>query len=550
MPPSFSPPQITPRVRILLNLLSAAVVLRLLRLDDLSLWADEGVTWWNATHGSWKDAVFAESNHPPVWWLVTRAWAGTDVHGESALRMPAAVLGALSVWLTFFLARRLFDPAHVPARGGFTGLGASPDRAAPLWAAGLAAASGFQLEVSQEARMYAALLAESLGLSLLYLRWLDRGGRAVLVGYAALAAISLHTHYFALWPILAHAVHAWLVTRAERRAGRPFSARPLLVAQGVAGLLFVPWFLHLASGYRGIATGSYDPFGRLLHALWRMGVGPGLVPLDRPRVDAGPAAVFAQSWPVIVTTALLWGVPIALGVRSLRRDRGAFSFLLASIVVPLAGVLLVFPKFPLIHEKYLCFLAPLLLLVAIAGARGARTGLRAGLTVGLIVLTVASLVGYHATFVPEVRDVLNQGHAYGKENWRYAHAWVSRQHQEGDVVLVHAPFLGKTWDFYEHDERVPATPVPPADLRSDRALSGEELLERVPAIRGATHVYVVLSHEETDLRDHYADAARRAAEIAWGKGKASVREVDDPRTVRALSLQWGIRIFVVERTEG
>src|SRR5204862_436894 len=83
-----------PRVRVMINVLSAAVVLRLLRIDDLSLWADEGVTWWNATHGTWGDAVFAESNHPPVWWLVTRAWVGHHPHGEAALRMPAAILGA------------------------------------------------------------------------------------------------------------------------------------------------------------------------------------------------------------------------------------------------------------------------------------------------------------------------------------------------------------------------------------------------------------------------------------------------------------------------
>ena len=540
MLPSFQPPQITPRVRVLINVLSAAVVLRLLRLDDLSLWADEGVTWWNATHGSWRDAVFAESNHPPVWWLVTRAWAGTQVHGEFALRMPAAVLGALSVWLTFFLARRLFDPAHVPARGGFTGL----DPAAPLWAAGLAAASGFQLEVSQEARMYAALLAESLGLSLLYLRWLDRGGRGALAGYAALAALALHTHYFAIWPIAAHAAHALLVARAERRAGKPFSPRPLFVAQAVAGLLFLPWFVHLASGYRGIAAGGYDPFGRLLHALWRMGVGPGVVPLDRPRVDAGPAAVFAESWPVIVSTALLWGAPIALGVRALRRDRGAAAFLLTSIVVPIAGVLAVFVKFPLIHEKYLCFLAPLLLMVALAGARGARTGLRAALTVGLLVLTVASLVGYHAGFVPEVRETLNQGHVYGKEQWREAHRWIAEQRRADDVVLIHAPFLAKTWDFYDPAATAPATPIPPADLPSDRALTADELLERVPRIRAARRIFVVLSHEETEPREQVLDAAFAAALRAWeGAGVHRSAAI-------TLPLQWGIRIFLVERTEG
>jgi hypothetical protein len=537
--PTFTPPQITPRVRVLLNLLSAAVVLRLLRLDDLSLWADEGVTWWNATHGSLKDAIFAESNHPPVWWVVTRIWVGTHPGGEISLRMPAAILGAVSVWMTFFLARRLFDPAWAPSRGGFVGT----DRTAPLWAAGFAAGSGFLLEVSQEARMYAALLAEALGLSLLYLRWLDRGERWTLVAYAALAALALYTQYFAVWPILAHAAHALYVTRVERRAGRTFSPRPLLVAQAAAALLFLPWFLHMAAAYRGISTGTYDPFGRLLHALWRMGVGPGLVPLDRPRVEAGPAAVFRESWPVIVATAVLWLVPIVAGVRALRRDRGAFSFLIASVAIPIACVLLVFPKFPLIHEKYLVFLAPPLGLLAVAGARLARPGVRAALLAGLVVLTVASLVGYHAGFVPDVRDTLNQGHVYGKEQWREAHEWVKSKRQAGDVVLIHAPFLVKTWDFYDQARTAPATPVPPADLESDRALSADELLERVPEIRSAQRIFVVLSHEETSPRDAYVNAAFEAAVKTWGG--AVHRDL-----ALSLPLQWGIRVFVLERGDG
>src|SRR5262245_53409745 len=277
-PPVIAPPTLSGRTRILLNTLAVAVVLRVLHLGVLSLWVDEGVTWWNATKGSWRDTFFAESNHPPVWWLVTRASLALFPGDEFALRAPATVCGVLAVLLAYRLSLRLSDAARVPTRGGFVG----GDGKTAVWVAVLAATNAFWIEYSQEARMYAALLAESLGLSLLYLRWLDRGSAPggwknaqwTLVAYAVLASLALHTNYFAIWPIAGHAVHAAWVAWSSWTTGPAVSIRPLLAAQAAAGLSFVPWFLHMASAYRGISPGQYEPFGRLAHALWRMGTGP------------------------------------------------------------------------------------------------------------------------------------------------------------------------------------------------------------------------------------------------------------------------------------
>jgi hypothetical protein len=531
------PPTISPGARVLLNLLSAALVLRLLHLDDHSLWADEGVTWWNATHGSALDAATAESNHPPAWWLATRAWVARFGDSEASLRMPAAILGFVSVFLAWLLARRVLDPARVPSRGGFQGV----DARAPLWVAGLAAVSAFWIEYAQEARMYAAVLAESLGLSLLYLRWLDRGGRWTLVAYALLAALAVHTHYFAVWPVVAHAAHAFLVARSTRGTASPVRILPLLAAQAAAGLLFVPWLVHMLGSYRGISPGVYEPFGRLAHALWRMGTGPALVVLDRARVEAGPTAVLAEEWPTVAATGLLWGVPIALGLKALARDRGLRAFVLASVLVPLALVLLAFPKFPLVHEKYLIYLAPFLLLLAVLGARSASGALRGMLLGGLVVLHAAGLVAYHFTEAEPVRRVLSSGHAYGKEQWREAHVFVARNASPDDVVLVHAPFLHETWDYYVAQRRglAPASPLPPLDVESDRLLAPEEVLVRYPALADARRAVLATSHEATEGRDDWIRVLTEALGKAWG-GFPNVKVETFPR-------QWGIRVVFFER---
>jgi mannosyltransferase len=523
-PPNFSGAQ-----RVLLNTLTAALVLRLLHLPDLSLWADEGVTWWNATQGSLRDAVFAEANHPPVWWLVTRGWLALFPGREAALRLPAVLLGVVSVGLTYLLARRLSDPERTPARGGFLG----SDGRTALWVAIFAATNPFWIEYAQEARMYSALLAESLGLSLLYLRWLDGGRRGTLVAYGALATLALYTHYFAVWPIAAHAAHALWLARVSRHDAAPLRPLPLLVAQTAAGVAFVPWVVVLALGYRGISPGQFEPFGRLAHALWRMGTGPGLVALDRPRVEAGPAAVFAQQPVVAILSALAWLVPIVFGARTIARDRGGRAFVATSVLVPLGLVLLACVRWPLVHEKYLIFLAPFLLYLAVLGARSAPGLARPVLFGGLVALHVAGLLAY---FAPEagVCRVLNGGHPYGKEQWREVHAWVAHRAVPGDLVLVHAPFLHMTWDFYDQDQPLPAAPIPPLDLPCDRLLSPDEIRRAFPTLTTAKSVFVVLSHEATDRRDDYRDAVGEAVSAAWG-GLSGIQAEEFPR-------QWGIRV--------
>jgi hypothetical protein len=529
MPPT-PPFTFTGRTRILVNVLLAALVLRLLNLSEHSLWLDEGVTWWNATRASWRDTIYAEVNHPPGWWILTRAWITAFPGGETALRMPAALLGALSVPLAWLLARRLADPTRVPLRGGITG----SDPSIPLWVAGLAAANPFWIQYAQEARMYAALLAASLGLSVLYLRWLDVGGRRTLVLYGLLAAAALYLHYYAAWPIAAHAAHALWLWRRQRGGARPFDPRPLWIAQAAAWVLFLPWFVHLLRASPAVAPLAHDPFVRLAHSLWRMGVGPALLVLDASRAAADPMEVAREEAPLIALTSLAWFVPMAFGVRALWRDAGGRAFVLLSVLVPTGLVLLAAVRWNLVDDRYLIFLAPFLLYLAVLGARTAPRALRPVLLGGLVLLHAAGLFAYHLGDTP-LGARLAAGPPYGKEQWRAAHRLVASQARAGDVVLLHARFTRAVWGFYAKDDLVPATPVPPAGLPLGAALSADELLERVPALATAQQVFLVLSHESTTDPGHYRDVLAEALQEAW-HGQGPFEFTDFPR-------QWGVRVL-------
>ena len=558
------------QLRVLLNLVLAGALLRALGLGVHSLWLDEGATWsWAARENWWgpDGTILAEANHPPVWWIITRGWMemfGSDT--ETALRAPAAICGILTIPFAWLLGRRLLDPTQRPSRGGFD---RTPDHGEgatqALWFAGFVAVSTYFTEYSQEARMYALLILEGIGLSLLYLRWLDKNDKLSLVGYALVAALALYTQYFALWIICGHGAHAlWLWHRGRKEGTDAFNPVPFVLACVTAGLLFIPWFMHLVSNYESISTGEpYEPFSRLFYVLWRIGIGPGMVVVDRPRLEEGQAAVFEEEWMIVAVSSLLWFAPVIAGALRLRKMPGVSSFVVCNLLVPIALVLLVFVKFQLIHERYLVFLGAWLWFVATVGAVGAQGLKRILLIGGLVVLTVASLFTYHAVtaiLVPEgpeqtLGDVkvasryrmapedstryLNHGHPFGKEPWRQAQAFVDEHAKSQDLVVLYPWYIHLVWDYYERDKR--------ESVRLPRhAMTVDELAPLLTEkLKKRTRVFLVLAHEETDDPNHTFRELQKLIVRVWvedGGGR-----VDAPVRPILFDTSWGVRVAVFNR---
>ena len=149
--------------------------------------------------------------HPPTYFLALLAW--TKVFGASlvSLRMPSALLGALSVLLTFRVARR---EARAPIA---------------LLAAALLALNGHHLYWSQMARMYVPAAFLALASTLFYLRLHERGGRrGDQLGFLATTTLALWTQLYA-WPFLFAQMVAGLLRAARERAA-PVALRSQLFA--------------------------------------------------------------------------------------------------------------------------------------------------------------------------------------------------------------------------------------------------------------------------------------------------------------------------------
>lgn len=224
---------------LLLGLILLAWGLRLHHLDVQSLWYDEGVTAQVARLGVRELARWtADDIQPPLYYLIVGGWlrlldpwAGPLAY---VLRFVSAGFGLLLIPLLWAIGRRLWDE-----RAG-------------LLAAWVAAAAPLLVYYSQEARMYALLMA-LVGLAGLALirqsaGWGGSGRRSDWFVYGLAGLAALYTHYFAGFVLLALAIYWLLVWRRSGR-GRQ-SLRPFLLANLVILLGFLPWLPAMLNRFR------------------------------------------------------------------------------------------------------------------------------------------------------------------------------------------------------------------------------------------------------------------------------------------------------------
>jgi uncharacterized membrane protein len=182
-----------------------------------------------------------EPQHPPLYYVVARAWARVIGDSPAATRALPALIGVLCLPAMFWLARELFDDA----------------RAAWL-ATALLAVSPFFLLYAQEARQYSLWALLTLASSAALLRALRTGTTGDWAMYGLLLALSFYTFLLAALVAVGHAIYvllsvAWAprpcassgaTDAASRTGGAPVPREALLryfAASVVAGVLFLPW---------------------------------------------------------------------------------------------------------------------------------------------------------------------------------------------------------------------------------------------------------------------------------------------------------------------
>ncbi len=409
--------------------LALAFGLRVYGLGQQSLWSDEGasaaMTW--RTPAEILEAS-AGDIHPPLYYLLLRAWAEGAGRWEFGLRFLSVLAGVLTVALAARLGGRLFG---------------APGR---LVAGGFLAVSPLAVYYSQEARMYALLgMLGALGMNGL---WdLTAPGKAnrrwpAALAYLAGMAGALYTQYFGV--LLVAAANLWFGLRLLWRpdaypAAGAALARWVGLQSGVA-VLVAPWYL-----------GVLPQLGR-----WATGVPPR--PLGENLRDAagqvlaGPAWASLGPWTVAAAGAL-----VVLGLGTLRLNPAGVSFAAAYGAVALGMPVLDLYR-PFYQPKFLLLGLPGLALWVAAGlapAFGAGPwGRRPRLgVVGGVVLAATVLLGAAGTLA----YLFNP--AYWRDDYRGLVRVITALGRPDDGIILDAPGQQEIFGYYYHGD-MPVYPLP------------------------------------------------------------------------------------------
>jgi mannosyltransferase len=235
--------RLTTPVGLMVSLLLLAAALRIHRLGNKSVWWDEGWSVWVARQ-SLLDIARQVSHdvHPPLYFWLLHIWHWGSGDGEFALRFFSALLGIITIALTYQLGRTVAN------------------RYVGLLAAAFLTIARFHIAWSQEIRMYAlATLLAALGAWAALRLWNreDRSGHSQWRDYL-LYVLSMSGGLFTLYlffPIPVAANIAWLWV--WRRSKRPFSALYKWGAAQAAVLApLIPWLLYARQGFLDSASAT------------------------------------------------------------------------------------------------------------------------------------------------------------------------------------------------------------------------------------------------------------------------------------------------------
>lgn len=455
-------PLINYRTLTLLILL-IAFGLRCARLDYQELRGDEAFGYFFSLSplGEIVEQTLVLSEPHPVasYWL-QHVWLAVAGHSEFALRFVGVWWSTLAVVLLLPLAARLVLPVSTGVVGAL-----------------LMAISPYVIWHAQDARMYSMSLALTLASTLMALRWWKASERSAqlwaTVGYLLVTWLALHTHYFALYMVVAQhiALAGWAVVE---RAGRKLA---LWWGTGMALLLlWLPWLLGVRSILLDYTGNGDSPYliDALLRAHSAFGVGETVLRSIQPW------------WATLTLAALGLGAIVLWQTR-----RSAVWFLVIYWLTPLAATWLSAQSRPIFNERYLAAaVPPVYLLIAAAASRyPSNDGRQWRFWLGRVLVALV-VVGMALGLTRHYRDPL-----YSKtRGWRELAAGLERLSagDEPEQVRLAQNYPDPTlWYYYQGD--VAHLVMPPAPR--DRIRSGVEIEQLVSA--GVTRVLLVEQLAET-----------------------------------------------------
>lgn len=396
-----------------------ALLFRVHLIGAPSLWADEGasLTFARLDWGTLWGVLPTIETNPPLYYAILKLWTAFTDSTEAMMRLPGAMAGALAAGVTFLAGHRFFG------------------RGAGIVAGAFVALSAVSVAHAQEARAFAfvsLLVVLALWLIAIAVERIAEGEprTGVLLLLAICLGLLPNMHYsgFFVVLVLAGFVLVLLVLRGLL-TGRVLSNIALVAV--VAGIVAAPaifWTLgHLSATDNPVGWLSPPGFWDAKY-VFHQTFGAKHLSFAAPEALGDMRAAKILSPRRLVEISLFLICAGAFFAALLRRDRVVPS-LVAAIGFAVVLFFAVSQSKPILLERSVLFLVPLIALIAGAGVMALRDA-RLVFPLALVVLIGqgANLAAYY----PEAE----------KENWRDAVTVMQEMHQDGDaLVFASGPFL-------------------------------------------------------------------------------------------------------------
>lgn len=411
---------------------SAALALRAYHLGRQELWYDEVISFHMAVMPEWWHSARLGA-HPPLYYVLLRAWTAAFGPSEVSLRTLSAGLGTVSIMAIMVLGKAVFT------------------REVGLWAGAFAALAPMHLYYSQEVRNYTLVM---LLITVAYWSlWhaLARGGRWWLGALASMVAV-VSTHLLGLLALLPTAIllRLWPDRAAAKRALVPYVSIAATVGMtSLAWLLWIqPWSApHTAD--TAFQQGFWDegPRGLMIpKSLEVLGLGShqGLLPIFFKQLSLWvpfPLGLRVLGLGALGTLAVVALVPWqddALKVPWLHRRK---AWIFAALLLPLAllwGLSFYRPIY--LPGRYDMIVFPFFALVVGLGFAKTRAWPRGGAIAALVLAAGLSYaIGFKLWFY------------YGSPNWgsgRRVAAFLNENLRDSDVVVLTGGSHGLPFLYY------------------------------------------------------------------------------------------------------
>lgn len=411
-------------ILVVLLLTIAGALIRTYSTYNGGIWADEGLVFNIVAIPSWRD-MFAflgmHESHPPLFYVLVRAWRILFGSSDNSTLSVAVVLGAAIIPSTYLVARSLFS------------------RRAALIAAALVAFSPSLIEHSAQLRPYGLLPILVLLSSWALTKAIEGARVRYWLGYAATTTLMLYTHHWT-WLVWGGQFVAFaFVLFHSPPPKRVVLIRRFALSAAAIVALYSAWLPSFVFQVRHTGHWPLELTGAASYALFFV-VGAGSIPsmLFVGGQHSSNTAVVVVSIALIAAVAMEMLRLKSSDQNDARKRAGhtrntTVTIFLVTPAFSIAACLLLSIRSNMMYDRCLVMLTPLLLILLASWMSDTSKPGRAGLLAFITVLTCGGAM-----------EIITEPRA----NTREVSGLLRSRISSGDLVVVSPEWLAPSFNHY------------------------------------------------------------------------------------------------------